>query len=276
MKPGKFTHIIGVVAIAWCSLGAQANTTASSLTDEEKADLGKSYAQKWKDSDEGFGDSSNKIAMTLFDKGGNQSTRFMRMGVVESNSDTRGDKVLLTFEAPANVKDSRVLIHSMIREGDLVWLYLPSIKRVKRVSSADRAGSFSGSEFSYEDIGSMEVGNYDYVWLRDEPCGEMECAVVKQIPLYPYSGYSSIDVWFDKTHYRQMKIKFYDRKGTHFKTLELSDYEQFLDRYWRPITMTMENHATGKKTILKSSDIEFQIGQRETDYEPGKLKNLTQ
>lgn len=275
MTLGDFAKVVLIFGASLSICNVVANTRDDSLTAREKAELGRSYAQRWKSSDDGFGDSANKIVMTLTDKGGNESARHMRMGVVESRSDDRGDKVMLTFEAPANVKDSRVLIHSMIREGDLVWLYLPTIKRVKRVSSVDRAGSFSGSEFSYEDIGSMEVSNYDYEWLRDEKCGDMECAVVKQTPLYPYSGYSSIDVWFDKAAYRHMRIQFYDRKGLHFKTLVLSDYEQFLDRYWRPITMVMENHVTGKKTVLKSSEIQFQLGQKDGDYEPGMLKNLT-
>lgn len=247
---------------------------AFSLSEEEAQ--GEYFAQKWKDSDVGFRDSTNQLEMTLSDKKGNESKRFIKMNVIEGNKDDLGDKVLLTFEEPRNIKNSRVLIHSKVGVGDDVWLYLPSIKRVKYVSSADRSGAFSGSEFSYEDIGSMEIGNYSYKLLREEPCGEFKCAVVEQIPLYPYSGYSSIQVWYDKKHYRQMKIDFYDRKKAKLKTLVLSKYEQYLGKYWRALSMDMNNHITGKNTHLKSYNVKFQTGLDENSFEPGRLRNLTQ
>ncbi|KPA92119.1 MULTISPECIES: outer membrane lipoprotein-sorting protein [Pseudomonas] len=239
-------------------------------------DLGRHYAQKWRDSDEGYQDTSARIRLTLVEKGGASTDRFMRMNSFEMADKQVGDKVLLTFEAPENIKNSRVLIHSKIMEGDQVWLYLPSLRRVKRVAAADRSGSFSGSEFSYEDIGSMEVGNYDYEWLRDEACGQSECAVVKQIPLYPYSGYSAIEVWYDKHDFRQMKTQYYDRKGTLFKTLSLDGYQLFLNRYWRALKMSMVNHITGRQTVLVSSDVQFRTGIKEEAFEPARLGNLTQ
>ncbi|WP_434694735.1 outer membrane lipoprotein-sorting protein [Pseudomonas sp. Z1-14] len=242
-------------------------------TEQER---GQHYAHLWRDSDLGYQDTSAKIRLTLVEKGGASTDRFMRMNSFETESKAAGDKVLLTFEAPDNIKNSRVLIHSKIKEGDQVWLYLPALKRVKRVAAADRSGAFSGSEFSYEDIGSMEVGNYDYQWLRDEPCGDFQCAVVKQVPLYPYSGYSAIWVWYNKADYRQMKTEYYDRKGTKFKTLSLDNYQLFLGRYWRALNMTMVNHVTGRQTILVSSDVQFKTGIREDAFEPARLGNLTQ
>lgn len=248
-----------------------------SVAAETPAEKGRFFAEQWRLSDAGYQDSVAAIRMTLVEKSGASSDRFMRMSSLETASTSKniGDKVLLTFEAPASIKDSRVLIHSMVREGDQVWLYLPALKRVKRVASADRSGSFSGSEFSYEDIGSMEVGNYSYEWLRNEPCGDRECAVVKQLPLYPYSGYSSIVVSYDVKDFRQMKIDYYDRKGTMFKTLELTDYQLFVGKYWRALSMNMVNHVTGKKSMLKSSDVRFRTGLKEMNFDPSNLDSLS-
>lgn len=264
--------------IIMAALLAAASTGASfAQATESAADKGRHFAEQWRLSDAGYQDSTASIRMTLIEKGGASSDRFMRMSSLETASAAKniGDKVLLTFAAPASIKDSKVLIHSMVREGDQVWLYLPALKRVKRVASADRSGSFSGSEFSYEDIGSMEVGNYEYEWLRNEPCGDGQCAVVKQVPLYLYSGYSHIVVWYDVKDYRQLKIDYYDRKGSLFKTLSLTDYEQFLGKYWRALTMNMVNHVTGKKSVLKSSDVYFRTGMRETSFDPSNLDNLS-
>ena len=249
---------------------------AYAQSDAERTQIGRSYAQKWKDIDKGFGDSLANIRMTLYDRGGNRSVREMLMGVIEAKNRSRtGDRVLLTFEAPANVKGSRFLIHSMVKKGDLVWLYLPSLGRVKRVASADRSGSFAGSEFSYEDIGSMEMGNYDFRFIENRRCGSQKCAVVRQTPLYPFSGYSYIDVWYDHKQYRQIQIDFFDRKGSLLKTLKLSNYKQFLGQYWRALTMEMKNHVTGKRTVLSSSNVRFRNGLKIRDYEPGKLRDAT-
>jgi len=260
---------VPLATAALCGLQAHAAT-------ESASQKGLHYAQQWRLSDAGYQDSSAAIRMTLIEKGGASSDRFMRMASLETSSAEKniGDKVLLSFEAPANIKGSKVLIHSMVREGDQVWLYLPALKRVKRVAAADRSGSFSGSEFSYEDIGSMEVGNYDYEWLRTERCGEAECAVVKQVPLYPYSGYSHIVVWYNVKDFRQMKIDYFDRKEALFKTLTLTDYQLFLGNYWRALTMNMANHITGKKSVLKSSDVRFRTGAKQASFDPSALDNL--
>lgn len=267
-------RVLASAVLVMVVLGAL--SMAQAFTDAEREQMGRNYAQKWKDSDDGFGDSLADIKMTLYDRGGNSSVREMKMGVIESQNRSRaGDRVLLTFEAPANVKGSRFLIHSMIKKGDLVWLYLPSIKRVKRVASADRSGSFAGSEYSYEDIGSMEMGNYNFSFIENRRCGSQQCAVVRQTPLYPYSGYSFIDVWYDHKHYRQMQIDFYDRKGSPLKTLKLGDYKQYLGNYWRALTMDMKNHVTGKRTVLSTTNVKFRTGLKSRDYEPGKLRDAT-
>ena len=113
---------------------------------------------------------------------------------------------------------------------------------------------------------------YSYKYLRDEACGEYQCYVIERIPAYKFSGYTRQEVWLDKEAYRMIKVDFYDRKKEILKTLQASDYQQYLDRYWRPGRMEMVNHQNGKSTVLEWSNYQFKTGLTENDFRSQTLK----
>ncbi|MEZ5504416.1 MAG: outer membrane lipoprotein-sorting protein, partial [Halioglobus sp.] len=154
------------------------------------------------------------------------------------------------------------------------WLYLPALKRVKRISSADKSGPFMGSEFAYEDLSSTEVEKYRYNYLRDESLDGEPCFVVERVPVDENSGYTKQVTWIDQSEYRMRRIDYYDRKGELLKTMTLSDYAQYLDKYWRPATTSMVNHQTGKSTTLLFSDYQFQSGFSDNDFSRDALSRV--
>jgi hypothetical protein len=220
--------------------------------------------------DTGFHDSTASMRMILRNKQGDESTREIRVRTLEQDND--GDRSLTTFDEPADVKGTNFLSFTHKTGPDDQWLYLPALKRVKRISSRNKSGPFMGSEFAYEDISSQEVEKYTYKYLRDEPCGELTCFVVERYPVDKYSGYSRQVAWIDTQEYRPQKIVFYDRKNAALKTLTYSGYRQYLDKYWRADEMFMENHQTGKSTRLIWSDYRFQTGLTERDFDRNSLK----
>ena len=240
-------------------------------TPEEK---GLAIAKEIDRRDIGFGDSRSTLTMTLTNKHGESSTRKLRISTLENQDITVGDKSLTVFEHPRDVKGTAFLSFTKILEPDDQWLYLPALKRVKRISSANKSGPFVGSEFAYEDLVSFEVGKYNFKWIKDEKCGELTCFVVERYPLYESSGYTRQVSWVDQAEYRVQKVEFYDRKGSLLKTLEQSNYTQYLDRYWRPLTMHMVNHQTGKETVLEFSPFEFQVGLNEGNFTANRLKKI--
>ena len=114
-----------------------------------------------------------------------------------------------------------------------------------------------GSEFSYEDMGAVEVEKFTHRLLRDEACGDLQCAVLERVPLSKDSGYSRQLVWLDRDELRTMQIQFFDRRDKHLKTMVVEDYRKYLDRFWRGSRLTMSNHLTGKSTVLLWSNYEF-------------------
>jgi len=249
-----------------------ASTTVTAQTAEEK---GLKIAQEADTRDLGWGDSTADMRMLLINKQGQTSEREIRVRSLEVEGD--GDKSLTIFDKPKDVRGTAFLTFSHVTGADDQWLYLPALKRVKRISSRNKSGPFMGSEFAYEDMSSQEVDKYTYKYLRDEACGsknELTCFVSERYPVDEFSGYTKQIGWVDQTEYRPWKIDFYDRKGALLKTLTLSDYHQYLNKYWRAHKMEMVNHQTGKKSVLTWSNYQFKTGLKDADFNKATLKRI--
>lgn len=240
---------------------------AHAQTAEEK---GLQIAKEAKAYDKGFVDYIADMNMTLKNKMGDTSTRKIRIRALEVEGD--GDKSMSIFDEPADVKGTAMLTFSHGLKPDDQWLYLPAIKRVKRISSRNKSGPFMGSEFAFEDLSSQEVEKYSYKYLRDESCGEFQCYVIERFPAYEFSGYKRQVVWLDKEAYRMLQIEFYDRKDEALKTLKSSNYQQYLDHYWRAGNMEMVNHQNGKSTQLEWRNYKFKTGLQDDDFNSQTLK----
>ena len=243
---------------------------AHSETAEEK---GLTIATEADLRDEGFGDYTADMHMTLRNKQGRESKRIIRSRTLEVNGD--GDKSLSIFDTPRDVKGTAFLSFSHKVGDDEQWLYLPALKRVKRINSRNKSGSFMGSEFAYEDIASQEVEKYTYKHLREEEFNDMLCYVGESYPVdTKNSGYTKRVTWLDKNEYRLQKVEFYDRKNSLLKTLSVGGYQQYLGKYWRADSMEMINHQTGKSTTLQWTNYKFKTGLTEKDFNSTSLKRI--
>ena len=220
--------------------------------------------------DTGWGDFTTNMSMKLYNKQGQSSERFMKSRSLEGKED--GDKTIIVFNKPRDIKGTALLSFTHKTGPDDQWLYLPALKRVKRIASRNKSGPFVGSEFAFEDLASQEIEKYTYKYMRDEACSDLICFVIERDPVDEYSGYTVQHVWMDQTEYRPQKIDFYDRKGTLLKTLTFHGYQQYLDQYWRADKLVMINHQTSKKTELSWEGYEFRTGLEEGDFSKNSLK----
>ncbi len=220
--------------------------------------------------DSGFADMTAQMTMELRNKHGDSSLRFIRLKTLEVAGD--GDKSMSVFDKPADVSGTAFLTFSHAREADEQWLYLPALKRVKRINSKNKSGPFMGSEFAYEDLASQEVEKFTYKYLKDETVNGVDTFVIERYPAYEHSGYQRQVAWINKTEYRPEKIVFYDRKDSLLKTLTYSGYQKYLDRFWRADQMHMENHQTEKSTVLSWNDYQFKTGLSDKDFNQNSLQ----
>lgn len=222
--------------------------------------------------DQGWEDLTVNLTMLLKNKQGGESLRELRIRGLEIAED--GDKRLVIFDSPRDVKGTALLTFSHKVKSDDQWLYLPAVKRVKRIASDNKSGPFVGSEFSYEDMTPQEVEKFTYKYIRDESYDGMECFVVERFRVDENSGYTREVVWIDKEEYRELRIEYYDRKASHLKTLTKTEWNQYLDKYWRPLERFMQNHQTGKSTLLIFSNFQFKTGLSDSDFKKSRLKSV--
>lgn len=257
----RITHIVGAITLIFIS-----NLSFAIIAEERGLDISKIVKQR----DIGWHDSSAEMRMLLRNKQGQESIREIKIKSLEQLDD--GDKSLTIFNKPRDVKGTAFLSVSHPVGADDQWLYLPALKRVKRISSSNKSGPFMGSEFAFEDLSSFEVEKYHYKYLGDDVLNGLDSYMVEQIPVDKNSGYIKRIVWIDKKEYRTQKIDFYDRKSTLLKTLNYTDYQQYLGKFWRPNETKVFNHQNGKRTVLKSTNFAFKTGLKSSDFSKNALK----
>jgi outer membrane lipoprotein-sorting protein len=227
--------------------------------------------------DQGFTDSKAVLKMILRNAQGRESKRDIRSQTLEQQDD--GDKTLIIFDRPRDVKGTALLSFTHKAGSDDQWLYLPALKRVKRIASKNKSGPFMGSEFAYEDLSSQEVEKYTYKYLRDEICPseeykDLNCFVMERYPVDKNSGYTRQLAWVDKKEYRPIKIDYYDRKSSLLKTSIFKGYKQYLGQYWRAAQIDMTNHQSKKSTTISWDNYQFKTGLKERDFTKNRLKTI--
>lgn len=274
-RADRLYGLLGVVVLAVVTVLLPTSTpiaeTPEGETPEEK---GFAVAARSDRSDRGFGDSTVSLEMVLRNEAGKEARRELTIRTFEVQDESRGDLSLVVFDSPPDIAGTGLLSHAKILEPDDQWLYLPALKRVKRISSVNKSGPFVGSEFAFEDFTALELQKFSYRHLGDEPCGELVCDVVERIPRYEHSGYSRQKAWIDQDVYQVRKVDFYDRKDALLKTLTLTDYRRYEGGWWRAHRLSMVNHVTGKSTDLLYGDYAFGLGLGEDDFSRGALQRL--
>ena len=256
------------VAIAFIALVLVNVSDALSTTNDQ----GYEIAARADRSDRGFGDSTVELQMILRNAAGQEATRTLWLNTLEIVDEHVGDKSMIVFDTPADIECTALLSHAKILDPDDQWLYLPALKRVKRISSVNKSGPFVGSEFAFEDFTALELNKYDYQYLGEETCGDLVCDVIERVPRYEHSGYTRQVSWVDQDVYQVRQVEFYDRRNALLKTLNLEDYRAYDDGYWRAHRLAMVNHRTGKSTDLVYQDYVFGNGLTDRDFVKGVLK----
>ena len=264
----KLKTTIGMILIASFALAVA--STADASTPEEK---GFEIAARSDRSDRGFGDSEVELQMILRNAAGQESTRTLKIATLEKPDESVGDKSLVLFDTPRDIEGTALLSHAKILDPDDQWLYLPALKRVKRISSSNKSGPFVGSEFAFEDFTAIELNKFDYHYVGEAPCGDLVCDVIERTPRYENSGYTKQVSWVDQADFQIRKVEVYDRRGDLLKVLELRDYRNY-DGVWRAHVLSMTNVQTNKQTDLVYGEYEFGLGLSENDFVKGRLSRL--
>ena len=211
--------------------------------------------------DEGDNQTSN-LQMILIDKRNKQRVRELRSYRKDKGEDKHS---MMFFLSPADVEDTGFLTYDYdaIERDDDQWLYLPALKKTKRIASSDKSGSFMGSDFSYADMTDRPLEKYEYELLQEGEVNGHAVWVIQSTPIdeeeRDETGYTKSIQFVRKDIDVVIRAKTWVKKGKRNKYMEVQELEQ-IDGIWVPTVMTMttkKGQQTLHKTILRTSDVKF-------------------
>jgi len=188
------------------------------------------------------------------------------------------EKRIYKFLAPADVKGTGVLVFDYDANADDVWIYLPALRKTRRIVSSQRSQSFMGSEFSYGDLNIPPLDDYNYTLAKEEAVDGEPCWVIDVMPKTPEigssEGYSKKSYWISKKEFAVRKGLFYDAKGQLLKELK-SDNVKLLDpknNRYRPMRMEMTNKQNGRRSVFESEKVTFAPDTKDEFFTPAYLE----
>lgn len=251
-RSGVFALALGSTAFALLLSAADARA------DDPKA---RAIMQRVDDRDDGD-DQTSTLQMILIDKNGNQRIRELKSYTKDKGEDTWS---MMFFLSPADVEDTGFLTYDYdeAARDDDQWLYLPALKKTKRIASSDKSGSFMGSDFSYADLTERPLEYYDYKLLQEAEIDGHPVWIIEAVPNneeeLDETGYTKSILFIRKDNDVMIRSKIWVKKGNRNKYFDVEKLE-LIDGIWVPTVMTMttkKGDQTLHKTVWRANDVKF-------------------
>ena len=192
--------------------------------------------------------------LTITDSRGNQRVRKSTMASMSTPDGT--EKRIIKFLSPPEVKGTGILIFDYPEKSDDMWIYLPALRKTRRIVSTEKSKSFMGSEFSNADMTAPGVDDFSYELLGEESIQGYACYKIQSTPvnrdLEDQYGYSRSVQWVDKNTYLVHRTEYDDFDGELFKTIENRDFRE-LDpskNKYMVTHMTAQNHSNDRSSEM--------------------------
>ncbi len=202
-------------------------------------------------------DQTSTLTMTLTNKQGKQRIREIMqftkyLGEIE--------KSIMFFKSPADVKNTSFMSWSYDSDkNDDQWIYLPAIKKTKRISSDSKSDYFMGSDFTYDDLGDRKLNADTHKLLREETINEKACYVVESVSKDEEYMYTKTITWINKLNFIGVKKEFYDEDDDLLKVLTIKKYKE-VSGFWVITNSEMKNVQKDHKTSIVLSNVEVNTG----------------
>ncbi len=202
-------------------------------------------------------DQTSNLTMTLVNKSGNQRVRKIKQFTKD-----RGEveKRIMFFLSPADVKNTSFMSWSYDSDqSDDQWIYLPALKKTKRISSDSKSDYFMGSDFTYDDLGDRKLEDDTHKLLLEKTINGKECYVVESVSKDEDYMYSKTITWIMKDNFIGYKKEFYDEDEELLKVLTIKKYEE-ISGFWIITNSEMKNVQKNHKTTMVLGDIQINTG----------------
>ncbi len=208
-------------------------------------------------------DMQSELTMTLINARGERRTRELKQ-FIKTEDDV--EKKIMFFLSPADVRNTSFMNFSYTDgSDDDQWIYLPALRRVRRISSDDKSDYFMGSDFTYDDLGERHPNEDEHVLIKEETIDGHDCYVVESTPKDSSYMYSKTVTWVMKDSYLGLKREFYDRNGDLLKVLSIKEFDQ-IDGFWTILETEMHNVQRNHRTVMSIKDVEYNTGIPDSQF----------
>ena len=247
-------------------------TSFPSQAQESSESRGRAIIEKHKETNRGYASQITLGEMTLIGKNGSvEATREFEHRLLEERG-TTGEKSLLKILKPADLSGTNLLSWSHRDKSDDQWIYLPALKKTRRIAGSGKTGRFLGSEFTFEDLLPIPIEKYRYRYLSEGTCDGTLCDLVEATPLFSDSGYSKIIIHVRRDNQQNNQIDFFDKKGILKKEAHFSDIRKVNGRFYRSYKVVMKDLSSGRESRFTTRKIELEKGLTDDDFTQLKME----
>lgn len=260
MKKTCFTF--AAVVLMLTAVGANANDSLNGQQIIEKSLLSYYYPGD---------DGKAEISMDLIDSKGGIRKRELVMLRLNVDGKKGGDqKFFVYFKEPGDVREMTFMVHKHPGKEDNRWLFIPSVKLVRRIAADDKRSSFVGSDFTYEDVSGRHVNQDTHTLEREENLNGVDTYVVKSVP-NDRVEYAHKLTWVRKDNFLPVKEEYYDGKGELFRRFTADDIQE-VNSLPTPMTRIMEDLKAGTKTVITIEEATYNIGLDDSDFSERRMR----
>lgn len=215
-------------------------------------------------------DSKGNLKMTLINSQGNERVRTIKQFIKDFG---KVEKKIMFFMSPADVRNTSFVNWSYTEEGkdDDQWIYLPALKKIKRISSSSKSDYFMGSDFTYDDLGDRQPEADAHKLIREEKFNGEECYVVESVPKDEEYMYSRTVTWIIKDKWIGLKKEFYDEDEDLLKTLNVKKFEK-IKGLWIILHSEMINVQKKHTTKMELSEVKINTGIPDRQFTERMMK----
>jgi hypothetical protein len=214
-------------------------------------------------------------ALIISDGKGNQ--RFRKFSTAQKKDPAKNmTKTIMRFLKPADVQGTGILTYEYENKDNDMWLYMPALRKIRRIVSSEKSKSFMGSEFTNSDITRPKINDYTYKLLGSETVGDVECWKIEMTPntkeIVAEFGYSKRIGWIGKPDFITRKTEYYDLDGKLLKVMTTQKVKLLDEKNgkYQPVDITMENKQNNRSSRFTTEKILFNPKVKEeyftTDY----------
>ena len=256
-KQFRLLGILGMILLGSMSLMAQTDLTALEIMQK---------VNERPDGDEMDG----TLTMTLVNSRGGERVREIKQFIKDFGE---VEKKIMFFVKPADVKNTSFMNWSYADDtkNDDQWIFLPALKKIKRISSDSSGDYFMGSDFTYDDLGDRKPMDDTHTILRTETLNDLECYVVESVTKDEDYMYSKTIAWVVKDRWYELKKDFYDEDEDYLKTLTIKNVEE-ISGFWIITSTEMKNEQKNHATRMELKNVKINSGIPDSKFSERMMK----